>query len=78
MIEEVAIGVAIHDVECHSAIKLTEILPPMKDEINDVKIAVTCAAASYIVKTKQRHSGSKMNATAFCCSMLNFALHIEM
>ena len=45
MIAEVAIGVAIHDVECHSAIKLTEILPPMKDEINDVKIAVTCAAA---------------------------------
>ena len=82
MIAEVAIGVAIHDVECHSAIKLTEILPyigtPTKDEINDVKIAVTCAAASSIVKNKQRHSGSKMNATAFCCSMLNFALHIEM
>jgi hypothetical protein len=78
VIAEVVIVVAIHDVECHSSIKLTEILPPMKDEINDVKIAVTCAAASYIVKTKQRHSGSKMNATAFCCSMLNFALHIEM
>ena len=78
MIAEVAIGVAIHDVECHSAIKLTEILPPMKDEINDVKIAVTCAAASSIVKNKQRHSGSKMNATVFCSSMLNFALHIEM
>ena len=45
MIAEVAIGVTIHDVECHSAIKLTEILPPMKDEINDVKIAVICAAA---------------------------------
>ena len=69
MIAEVVIVVAIHDVECHSAIKLTEILPPMKDEINDVKIAVTCAAASYIVKTKQRHSGSKMNATVFCCSI---------
>jgi len=78
VIAEVVIVVAIHDVECHSAIKLTEILPPMKDEINDVKIAVTCAAASSIVKNKQRHSGSKMNATAFCCSMLNFALHIEM
>ena len=78
MIAEVVIVVAIHDVECHSAIKLTEILPPMKDEINDVKIAVTCAAASSIVKNKQRHSGSKMNATVFCSSMLNFALHIEM
>ena len=53
-------------------------MPPMKDEINNVKIAVTCAATSSIVKTKQRHSGSKMNATAFCCSILNFTLHIEM
>ena len=78
MIAEVVIGVAIHDVECHSAINFTEILPPTKDEINDVKIAVTCAAASSIVKNKQRHSGSKMNATVFCSSMLNFALHIEM
>ena len=82
MIAEVVVGVAIYDVKCHSTIKLTEILPyigtPTKDEINDVKIAVTCAAASSIVKNKQRHSGSKMNATTFCSSMLNFALHIEM
>ena len=51
------IGIAEHDVECHSAIELTEILTrigtPTKDEINDVKIAVPCAAASTVIKTKQ-------------------------
>ena len=76
MITEVVIGVTKHDVEGNSAIELTEILPyigtPTKNEINDVKIAVTCAAASTIIKTKQRHSGSKMNATALCCSIEAF------
>ena len=76
MITEVVIGVAKHNVEGHSAIKLAEIFPhictPTKDEINDVKIAVTCAAASTIIKTKQRHSGSKMNAPALCCSIKAF------
>ena len=73
MITEVVICVAKHDVKCHSTIELTEILPyigtPTKNEINDVKIAVTCAATGSIIKPKQRHSGSKMNATAFCCSI---------
>ena len=56
MIAEVVVGVAKHDVECHSAIKFSEILAhigtPTKDEINNVKIAVACAAASSIIKTK--------------------------
>jgi len=76
MITEVVIGIAKHDVEGHSAIEFAEILPyictPTKDEINDIKIAVTCAAAGSIIKPKQRHSGSKMNATALCCSIEAF------
>ena len=54
MITEVVICVAKHYVECDSAIKFPEILPyigtPTKNEIDDVKIAVTCAAARSIVK----------------------------
>ncbi len=76
MIAEVVVSVAKHDVKCHSAIKFSEILAhigtPTKNEINDVKIAVTCAAASTVIKTKQRHSRRKMNATAFCCSIEAF------
>ena len=57
MITEVVICVAEHDVECHSAIEFAEIQPYIgtstKDEINDVKIAVTCAASSSIIKSKQ-------------------------
>ena len=56
MITEVVVGVAKHDVICHSAIEFAEILAhigtPTKNEINDIKIAVTCAAASSIIKTK--------------------------
>ena len=52
MIAEVVVGIAKHDVECHSAIKFSEILAhigtPTKDEINNVKIAVACAAANSI------------------------------
>ena len=76
MITEMVIGVAKHNVECHSAIEFAEILThigtPTKNEINDVKIAVSCAAASSIIKTKQRHSRSKVYATAFCCSIEAF------
>ncbi len=56
MIAAVVIGVTKHDVKCHSAIEFSKILAhigtPTKDKINDVKIAVTCAAASSIVKAK--------------------------
>ena len=53
MITEVVIGVAKQDVKCHSVIEFTEIFPynstPTKDEIIDVKIAVTCAAAGLTI-----------------------------
>ena len=56
MIAEVVICIAKHNVEGCSAIEFTEVLPyigtPTKDEINDVKITVTSATASVIIKTK--------------------------
>ena len=52
MIAEVVIGVAEHDVECHSAIEFPEILPYIstttKDEIYDVQITIACAIASSV------------------------------
>ena len=57
MIAEVVVGVAEHDVECHSAIEFPEILPYIsttaKDEIHDVQIAIARATACTIIKTKQ-------------------------
>ena len=71
MIAEMVIGVAEHDVESHSAIEFPKILPhigaTVKNEIYDVQITIACTAAGSIVKTKQRHSGGEMNATAFLC-----------
>ena len=58
MIAEVVVCVAKHDVECHSAIKFSEILAhigtPTKDEINNVKIVIAIPA-----EVKHWHGAAK-------------------
>ena len=76
MIAEMIIGVAEHDVESHSAKEFSEILSyigaTVKNEIYDVQITIACATAGSVIKAKQRHGGSEMNATAILRSVKAF------
>lgn len=51
------VGIAKHYIEYYSTVKLSQILAyiyaTLKNEINNVEIAIPCATASSIVKAKQ-------------------------
>ena len=63
MVAEVVVGVAEHNVECHSAIEFPEILPYIgataKNEIYDVQIAIILFISSAVlhpeVAGRERH-----------------------
>ena len=76
MITKMVIAIANTDIENHTAIEFLQIAlyicTILKDEINNIQIAMPCSRIIAVIQPQQSHCGSKMNPFSIFGSVKTF------